>query len=494
MDFETYAGYDGVGLAGLVAAGEVSAGELLEAAIARAEQVNPSLGAIIHPLFERARKRAGLPLVGEFAGVPFLVKDLFQDLAGAPATAGCRGLKDAGNTAVEDHEYVRRVEAAGAVIFGKTNTPEFGSKGITEPEAFAPARNPWNTAHTPGGSSGGSAAAVAAGIVPAAGANDGGGSIRIPAACCGLFGLKPSRGRTPTGPPLTELMHGAAVNGVVSRSVRDSAVWLDLLRGAEPGSGFHWQAPASTYLESAQRDPEPLVIGYATRSPIGTDVHPEAVTAVTNAAELLVSLGHEVEPAEPELDGAGVGRDFLSMWFAQLAAAVAEIKQRTGCKDSGFELDTRAMAALGHALRADEYVACHNRWQDYALAMARFHTRYDLYLTPTLAFPPARIGEIATPGWQRAALRPLLALRGGRLLLKSGMVEKMAQENLRWVPYTQLANLTGAPAMSVPLHWTGDNLPLGVQFAAPVGAESRLFELAGQLERAQPWFGRTPPG
>lgn len=491
MDFESYRAHDGVALANAIAGGETSAEVVLDTALERAEAVNPKLNAIIHPLFERARQAARPHPQGPFAGVPFLVKDLFQDIAGESAHSGCSGLKQVDYRPPVDHEYVRRVEAAGALIFGKTNTPEFGAKAITEPEAYGPARNPWNTNHTPGGSSGGSAAAVAAGIVPAAGANDGGGSIRIPAACCGLFGFKPGRGRTPFGPPLTEMMHGAAVNGVLSRSVRDSATWLDVLRGPEHGAGFHAQPPQQNYVDSAAGHPPPLTIGYSTRSPIGTPVDREAVAAVEDAVALLRSLGHNVEEAEPKLTG-NPGEDFLTIWFAQNAANVNQVKEITGCGDRGFELDTRAMAALGKALGAHEYVACTNRCQEHAQALADFHDRFDLFLTPTLAFPPARIGEVATPAWQRAALQSLLPLNAGKLLLKSGVVDQMTRENLRWVPFTQLANLTGTPAMSVPLHWTESNLPLGVQFNGPVGGEPTLFQLAGQLERARPWFDKTP--
>lgn len=491
MDFDTYRKHDGVALAEAIAAGQASAAEVLEVAIKRAEAVNPQLNAIIHPLFERARQRTPSNPAGPLAGVPFLVKDLFQEIGGEPAHSGNVALKQHGRLAPVDQEYVRRIENAGALIFGKTNTPEFGAKGITEPEAYGPTRNPWHLNHTPGGSSGGSAAAVAAGIVPAAGANDGGGSIRIPAACCGLFGFKPGRGQTPSGPPLTDIMHGAAVNGVISRSVRDSAAWLDVLRGPEHGAGFYTQPPEQTYVASATNDPQPLRIGYTTRSPIDTPVHPEAVAAVEATATLLRALGHTVEQAEPQLPG-NPGEDFLTIWFAQLAAMVNQTKSLTGHGNNGFELDTRAMAALGHALRADEYVACTNRCQENARALADFHAQFDLLLTPTLAFPPARIGQIATPGWQRAALKALLPLRAARLLLKTGIVDQMTRENLRWVPFTQLANLTGVPAMSVPLHWTQENLPLGVQFTGPTNSEPQMISLAGQLERTQPWFHKTP--
>ncbi|MES1943730.1 amidase [Salinisphaera sp. PC39] len=496
MRFEEYRARDGLGLAALIAAGEVTATEVLETAVARAESVNPTLNAIIHRLHDEARARAAEPLTGPFAGVPFLVKDLFQDIAGAPAHYGCRGLKEAGYRAERTSEIVRRHLDAGTLILGRTNTPEFGAKGITEPEAYGAARNPWDTGRTPGGSSGGSAAAVAAGIVPLAGANDGGGSIRIPAACCGLFGLKPGRGRTPLGPDMGEIMHGAAVNHVVSRSVRDSAAMLDATHGPERGAGYHPAPPEESYLSAAGRDPRPLRIGFTTRSPVGTEVSPEARAAVEDAARLLADLGHHVDEAEPAIDGLQLAKDWMQMWFAQMAASVDRVKSLTGCGNDGFELDTRAMAALGRAARADEYVAGYNRWHEYNMGMADFHDRHDLFLTPTLALPPARVGEIVTPAWQRAALRVLLPLGRGvsRLLLKSGVVDQMVHENLRYVPFTQLANLTGAPAMSVPLHWTADDLPLGVQFVAPVGGEELLFSLAGQLERARPWFDRVPAG
>lgn len=494
MQYEDYRARDGLGLAELIAAGETTATEVLDAAIARAEAVNPQLNAIIHRFYDQARERAAQPLSGPFAGVPMLVKDLFQDLAGQPAHYGCKGLKAADHRPEQSSELVRRHEKAGAVIFGKTNTPEFGAKGITEPEAHGPTRNPWNTDHTPGGSSGGSAAAVAAGIVPLAGANDGGGSIRIPAACCGLFGLKPSRGRTPIGPAMGELMHGAAVNHAISRSVRDSAAMLDATHGYETGASYRLAPPGESFLAAARREPGRLTIGFTTRSPIGSEVHPEAIAAVTEAAKLLESLGHRVEEAEPEIDGRQMSKDWLYMWFAQVAASVAEVKAETGCGNDGFELDTRAMAAFGRALRADEYVAGHNRWHDYNMGVAAFHERHDLFLTPTLGLPPARVGSIITPAWQRVALRLLLPLGKGaaRLLLKSGVVDQMVDENLRYVPFTQLSNLTGAPAMSVPLHWTEAGLPLGVQFIAPIGDETTLFSLAGQLEQARPWFDRAP--
>lgn len=493
MNFEEYRRHDGLGLAALVASGQVSAAELLALAIARVEAVNPHLNGLIHPLFDAARRRAGGRLQGPFAGVPMLAKDLFQEMAGAPHHMGNAGLRRAGVMADEDSELVRRWQAAGLVIFGRTNTPEFGAKGITEPLAWGPARNPWDTERTPGGSSGGSASLVAAGVVPFAGANDGGGSIRIPAACCGLFGLKPGRGRTPWGPQFTESMHGMAVNHVVTRSVRDSAALLDAVAGDEPGALYNIAPPERPYLEEVGRDPGRLRIAFSTRSPIGTSVDAEAIRAVEQAARLLESLGHDVLEAEPHLDMERMTTDWLEMWFAHCAATVDAVREMTGCGDDGFEPDTLVMAAFGRNIRANEYVEVYQRGQTYMRQLATFLTSHDLWLTPTLAMPPARIGALNTPVWQQHASKIVMKLGASRLILKSGMVETMAKENLKYTPFTQIANVTGVPAMSVPLHWSADGLPLGVQFIGNHGDEGKLLRLAAQLEQAQPWFDRVPP-
>ena len=490
--FKEYGNYDALGLAELVRNRQVSAPELLEAALARAEAVNPKLNAIIIPMHDIARARAREKLDGPFAGVPFLTKDLFQEYQGVRAAYGCKALKAANYTAAEHSEITRRWLNAGVVIFGRTNTPEFGAKGITEPEAWGPTRNPWNLDHIPGGSSGGSAAAVAAGIVPMAGGNDGGGSIRLPAGHCGLFGLKPGRGRTPWGPTYAEMMHGAAMNHVLTRSVRDSAAMLDATHGPEIGSMYRIEPPERPYLEEVTREPGKLRIGFTQKSPIGTDVHAEAVIAVRNTAKLLESLGHHVEEAEPDVNGLQLAQDFVVMWFANCAATVEIIKQQTGCGNEGFELDTLAMVAFGHASRASDYVAGYMRWNDYTRKLGEFHQKYDLFMTPTMAQPPARVGQIATPGWQQIAIKILMALRLSGLLLKGSFIEDMVRENLRWVPFTQIGNLTGAPGMSVPLHWTADGLPLGTHFLAPHGGEGTLFRLAGQLERAMPWKDKRP--
>jgi amidase len=490
--FKEYGEYDASGLAELVAQRQLAPDELLDAAIARAEAVNPRINAIIRPIYDIARRRSAEPLSGPFAGVPFLLKDLDQDYPGVPSTHGSLALKNAPFVPQRPTEVVRRFLAAGVVVMGKTNTPEFGAKGTTEPAAFGPTRNPWNTAHTAGGSSGGSAAAVAAGIVPMAGANDGGGSIRIPAGCCGLFGLKPGRARVPCGPKYLELMHGAGVDHVLTRSVRDSAIMLDVLAGEDVGAAFHLAPPERPYREEPATEPGRLRIAFSARSPIGTEVHPDCVRAVEDCARLLESLGHDVEPAAPDIDGLAVSRDFLTIWFAHIAATMDAVKRETGAGDRSFEMDTRAVAALGRTLRANEYVQTYARWNIYARALGAFHQRYDLYLTPTLALPPARIGELATPPWQHAALHLILGLGLSRLLLASGIVDIAATENLRWTPFTQLANITGTPAMSVPLHTSGGGLPIGVHFHAAAGGEGLLLRLAAQLERARPWAGRRP--
>lgn len=483
MDFEEYRRMDAMAMAAAVADGQATARELLECALARTDAVNPDLNAVVARRDARAREEAADPPAGPFAGVPFLVKDLFQELAGEGSDRGCRALRDAGASAEVEAGITRRWRAAGLVVFGRTNTPEFGARSVTEPVIHGPVRNPWHPALSPGGSSGGAAAAVAAGIVPVAGANDGGGSIRIPASHCGLFGFKPGRGRTPAGPAFSEWMHGAAVHHVISRSVRDSAALLDAALGAPPARPFSAAVAAA---------PGSLRIGYTTRSPIGTEVDPECRAAVEGAARLLEGLGHRVEEAEPAIDGQQLARDWLTLWFGQVAAMVDRARRRTGAGAEGFELETRVMAALGRSLSAADYVAAHERWNRYCHAMHDFHRQYDLYLTPTVARPPPRIGETALPGWQRTVLE--FVLRSGTLplLRASGLIERLVRDELGRVPFTQLANLTGAPAMSVPLHWTPHNLPVGVQLVAPVTGEAGLFSLAGQLETASPWFDRVP--
>ena len=493
--FKEYADYDALGLAALIASGEVSTSEVLDAALARAAEMQPMLNAICIPMTEIARTRAAAPLKGPFAGVPFLIKDIAQDYAGVPTTAGSRALR---NWVPQRHaEIVERFLRAGLVIFGKTATPEFALKALTETALFGATRNPWDLERTPGGSSGGAAAAVAAGIVPIAGASDGGGSIRIPAAYCGLFGLRPSRGRVPPGPSHGEFWDGASSEHVLSRSVRDSAHMLDALAGADVGAPFRIAAPERPFAEELRREPGRLRIGFSTRSPIDTPVAPECVAAVEHAARLLESLGHHVEIAEPKVDGHALARCFLTMYFGQVAANIAEARAATGARDSDFELDTRGLGMLGRALSAGEYVESRRRWNEFARALGAFHQRYDLLMLPSVAMPPSKIGELELPAGEQLALKLALRLGVGKLLLKSGIIDQFAQKSLQRVPFTQLSNLTGTPSMSVPLHYAAveagaPELPFGVQFVAAHGEEGLLIRLAAQLERAQPWAQRRP--
>ena len=395
---------------------------------------------------------------------------------------------------LEDAELVRRWQAAGLNILGKTNTPEFALMGVTEPLLHGPTRNPWHLWHTPGGSSGGAAAAVAAGITPVAGAGDGGGSIRIPAACCGLFGLKPSRGRVPTGPEQGEKWQGAAVEHVLSRSVRDSAALLDATLGPDAGAPYFLPNPVRPYLEEVTRAPGRLRIAFSLGHPLGSTLHPECATAVREAAKLLESLGHEVEEVALPFDGRAVASAFLMLYFGETGASIAALSKHLGrpARPNDVEPTTWLLGLLGRTYTAADFAAARHSWNDSARRMGRFHQTYDLLLTPTLATPPVRIGELQPKPLEQKLLRVVNTFGLGGLIRRSGIVEKLAEQSLEKTPYTQVANLTGQPAMSVPLHWTADGLPCGVQFIASLGAEDVLFRLAGQLEQAQPWFDKRP--
>jgi amidase len=493
MDFSEYLKLDAVALAEAVERREVTARELLELALAQSARAQPKTNAICRMMVTEARGQLDQPLARPFAGVPFLIKDCAQDYAGLPTSFGSRALL--GHVAAEHAHVVRRYLDAGFVIFGKTNLPELALKGVSDSRAFGRACNPWNVDHTPGGSSGGAAAAVASGVVPMAAGNDGGGSIRIPAACCGLFGLKPSRGLVSSGPAYGEYWYGASSEGVISRSVRDSAAALDIIAGGEPGDPFLTTEPAVVYAQAMTRDPGRLRIGFTTASPIGTTVHPEAKAAVDHAATLLRSLGHEVEEASPDIDGAALAKSFLYVYFGQVPVVVAEARAK-GARRADFEVLTRVLATIGGAISAGALTAQLLKWNEFARGLARFHARYDLLLTPTLAHPPVRHGE-GDPKASEQTMLDLLDRAGvlgllARAGLLDGTIDRIARDSLQYVPFTQLANLTGTPAMSVPLHWTADGLPLGVQFVGRLGDEPRLLQLARQLEQAQPWFDRLP--
>jgi amidase len=496
MPIREYGRLDGLALADLVRRGEVTPGELLEEAIARAERVNPRINAIIRPLYERARRDAAAlpPSDGAFRGVPLLLKDLDAAVAGEPLAAGSRFLSDF--RPARDSTIVERFRRAGAVIFGKTSTPELGITPFTEPKLFGPTRNPWNLDLTPGGSSGGAAAAVAAGIVPVAHGNDGGGSIRIPASCCGLFGLKPTRGRTPVGPDRTQLWSGFAIGHVVSRSVRDSAAMLDAIAGPEPTSPY-WAPPAARpFAAEVGAPPGRLRIALAKR-PFVTTVAPHAdcLAAADDAARLLTDLGHDVEEADLEIDGDAFARDFFVLVCVEIAAILARAAEGLGrrVRRGDIETSTALVATIGRQQTAIRAAAARDRLEAAVRGAAATFEKFDLVLSPTLGLPPPGIGMLAPRGAEAFAHDLLIALHLGVLLRLPGVVEASVRRVFAFVPFTPLANVSGQPAMSVPLAWNAAGLPIGVQLQARFGDEATLFRVAAQLEAARPWADRRPP-
>ncbi len=490
-----YVKYDALGLAELVKKKKVSAAELVEEAITRIEAGNPKLNAVIHTMYDIGRKAAKGKLPdGPFTGVPFALKDLLDAYAGVPLTGGCRAYRNF--VPSRDSELVARYKRAGLVVIGKTNLPEFGLVAYTEPDLFGPCRNPWDLERTPGGSSGGSAAAVAAGFIPMASGGDGGGSIRIPSANCALFGLKPSRGRNPTGPDYGELWQGATVGHVISRSVRDSAAALDSLNGPDPGAPYAIAPPERPYAQEIKKDPGKLRIAFSSVSPVGKGVDKECVDTVKKTAKLLAGLGHKVEEAAPPVAFRELAIGYFTMYLGEMAADVRIVKDTFGRKAAKREVElvTRTLALLGRAVSSGEFVAAIREWDKAARVMGTFFEKYDLFLTPTTARPPVKIGELKPKPAEVVLMKIVNALGAGKLMKATGIVEQLAIDNLAATPFTQLANLTGLPAMSVPMHWTKDGLPCGAHFVAPFGQEARLLRLAAQLEKAAPWFDRRPPG
>ncbi|MCG6955937.1 MAG: amidase [Gemmatimonadetes bacterium] len=493
MTHDEYVSRDALGLAQLVREGAVAATDLLDIALERTQRLNPRINAVVHLMEEDARRDAASPPAGApFAGVPFLAKDFQSTYAGHPTSAGSRLLKDL----VIDHDsdLVRKVRAAGLVVFGKTNTPEFGLVPFTEPELWGPCHNPWNLDRTTGGSSGGSAAAVAAGIVPMAGGGDGGGSIRIPASCCGLFGLKPTRGRTPTGPDHGQHWRGATQEHVLSRSVRDSAAMLDATHGSTPGAPYEIPAPAGPYLAEVERDPGRLRIAWTARPLLQAEVHPDCVAAVNDAAELLADLGHDVVEDTPELDAQAFAKAFLTMVASEMGADLEDYRGLSGrsARRNQLEAATWAVGLLAGGLTAGEYASALRALERVGLRMAPFFETYDVYVTPTLASPPPCIGALQPPAWQKRVLSVLGAIGSGRLLRAAGGLDQAAADAFSFIPWTPVFNVTGHPAMSVPLYWNAEGLPIGAHFVGRWGDEATLFRLAGQLERARPWFAKMP--
>ncbi|MBI4964481.1 MAG: amidase [Desulfomonile tiedjei] len=473
-NFDEIAFLDATTQAELVRNKEIAPAELVEAAIERIERLNPSLNAVITPMYDQARQRATGPIpVGPFSGVPFLMKDIIAFCEGVRMAMGTPLL--CGFVPDHDSELTLRFKKAGLIALGKTNTPEFGLLPTTEPVAFGPTRNPWDTERTTGGSSGGSAAAVASGMVPMAHANDGGGSIRIPASCCGVFGLKPTRARNPLGPDFGDILSGLVCEHAVTRSVRDSAALLDATAGPDIGDPYCAPLPRRPFLEEVGADPGRLRIALSSDFPFGRPPHEDCMTAIKETAALCESLGHVVEEAAPSMtrNSAEETGAFIAIWAAGCAATVdtiAAIGNITPTEQM-FEPLTFAIYQQGREISASRYLRAVTTLQRLTRDMARFFADYDVMLTPVLAEPPVPLGTFDAPkdnpmkAWERV---------------------------VAFAPYTALFNATGQPAMSVPLFWNKDGLPIGSHFVGRFGDEPTLFRLAAQLEQARPWASRRP--
>lgn len=466
---------DATAQAELVAKGEISSRELVDAAIDRIERFDPALNALTYRWFDGARELASSDQLpdGPFRGVPYLLKDLYALEQGRPISNGSRSYKNADYIAESDTTLVQRYKSAGLVSLGRTNSPELGSVPVTEPEAWGPTRNPWDLSRTPGGSSGGAAAAVAAGLVPIAHASDGGGSIRIPASCCGLVGLKPSQGRITSGPARDESNLG--VEHCVSRSVRDTARLLDATCGPGIGDTVIAPPPIRPYADEVGADPGRLRIGILDHSPRGLSVDPECVTGVRATARLLESLGHHVEPAWPSVLGdEESGRTFGALWSTNMGMALKRFSDALGrlMTTDDIELMNWAQAEYARQLSAVDYAAAQAATVMFRRSVQRWWSEgWDLLLTPTLAAPPLKIGTI-----RNNPERPMepLAIAGA------------------WVAFTGQFNMSGQPAISLPLHRTSDGLPIGMQLVAAYGCEDVLIRVASQLEQAQPWAHLVP--
>ena len=475
---------DALAQAALVRAGEATPLELVDAAIARIETLNPRLNAVITPLFEKARDQAKSPYLsdGPFKGVPFLLKDFGCHSAGDPYHQGSRFLKDLGWTAKEDTYMAAKLRAAGFIFLGKTNTPEFATMPTTEPEAYGPSRNPWNTEHSTGGSSGGAGAAVASGMVPAAHANDGGGSTRVPASECGLVGLKSTRSRVSLGPEYGEVWQGLVNEHVVTRSVRDTAAILDAIAGPMPGDPYFATPPTRPFLAEVGADPGVLRIGVLADFPgQATPLHPDCVAAVHATAQLLSALGHTVEESSPSAlnDEQERRRQVWAILTSAIASHIDTLGKQTGkaVTQDDVEIHTWAMVEIGRARTATRYIEALEWLQADTRRLARWWqpedgtAGFDILVTPTIAEPPPRLGEfVSTPE------NPL----GG------------ARRSATLMPFTVPFNVTGQPAISLPLHWNSAGLPIGVQLVAAYGREDVLFRIAAQLEQAKPWADQWP--
>jgi amidase len=482
--------FDAVGLGELIRRGDIRPSDLLELTIQRMEDLNPQLNAVIHRLYEQAREIAldmdfrvktakRMPPRAPLYGVPFLLKDLIAEYKGTPFHEGSRAIQ--GYISKLDSELVKRQKAAGLIVVGKTNTPEFGILATTEPALYGPTRNPWDMSRTAGGSSGGSAAAVAAGMVPLAHGNDAGGSIRIPASCCGLFGLKPTRGRNPLGPLFGDMGSGVVHEHAVTRTVRDSAALLDATSGSQLGDPY-WAPPNERpFLEEVRRDPGRLKIGLLRDVPDGwqrdSSVHPDCKIAVEEAGVLCENLGHMIEEISPDdLSHATLSKSYGVLFTCLVGHFVTYWERELDKSITQDELEPLSWLSYqtGRKRSGADYLCALEDCQRFSRKIAEWYKKgkYDVILSPTVTVPPPKIEEI---------------------LPTAGEPMKSLGATARLIALTFFCNVTGQPAMSVPLHWNGDDMPIGVQFAGRFGDEATLFRLAGQLEEARPWAAKLPP-
>ncbi|MGJ9382223.1 amidase [Salipaludibacillus sp. CF4.18] len=492
MNTQTFRRLDATDLAELIQKKEVTAVELLDLSFQVAKELNPPLNAIIHmrkkAVYEEAQKLDCLNL--PLAGVPILLKNISQAIKDEPMTAGAKLLK--GNIAKQTSNFVSKLQKAGCLIIGHTNTPEFGLKNITEPKLHGVTRNPSNTEYSAGGSSGGAAAAVASGIVPVAGASDGGGSIRIPASFTNIFGLKPTRGRTPVGPGIGRQWQGASIDFVVSRTVRDSAAMLDELQVIQPEAAFQVPLFAGSYTEQLKRPwVKPLRIGFTTESPVGTPVSTEARKAVNKTMTWLEQQGHHVEERNNDVDGIGLMKNYYLMNCGEISAMIQSMEKMLGRKvtPGDVEIETWLLHEAGKSVSAAEFTGSLASWDRAAAQMASYHEKYDFFVTPATAFSAPKIGELSHSTAEQERLQEQMAKLAGDVTKQQQLIYEMFLPSLTYTPFTQLANLTGQPAMSVPVHLTEEGLPIGVQFMATKGREDSLLKIAWQFEQSAIWEG-----
>jgi amidase len=488
---DDYGECDATELAARVARGEVSPLQLVELAIAAIERVDPQLNGIVHRMYDDARARARTALPdGPFRGVPTLVKDFDGFVRGVPFTASCRLLEN--YVPEHDSEAIARLRRAGLIFLAKTNCPELALLGTTEPKWRGPTRNPYDLARSTGGSSGGSAAMVAARAVPVAHGGDGGGSLRIPASHCGLVGLKATRGRVPMGPDFGEGWGGYVQWGMLTRSVRDTAALLDALAGPMPGDPYAAPPLPGPLAAEVGRDPGPLRIGFDEGSMLGQKTDPQHAAAVIEVARQLEALGHRVEPAKPAIDRQALVHAYLVQIATGTAAEVADFARMTGRRATAdlFEPETWFMTQVGRATGAVELLEARTAVQQAGRVTAEFHTRYDLFLSATTAYPQIRIGELELNAIKQLGLTALRKAPLPAALHK--VMHAIAPTLLERTPNTQLFNQTGQPAISLPLAEAADGMPIGVQLAAAMGREDLLIRISAQLEAAHPWAARRP--